>query len=75
VLDMLSRGSPGVEGGDVCDAVAGANSCGGVSVEDGDGVMEEDEGDDVLAAASVESVAGTQELISRMIADAEAENV
>jgi len=75
VLDMLSRSCPGVEGGDVSDAVSGSNSCGGVSVEGGDGVMEEDKGDDVLAAESVESVAGAQEFISRMISDAEAETV
>jgi len=75
VLDVLSRGSSGEEGGDVYDAVAGSNICGGVSVEVEDGGMEDDEGDDVLALEIVQSVAGAQELISRMISDAEAENV
>ena len=75
VLDMLRCASSSGDGRGVLEATAGSRRYGGAGIECGEGDLEDDDGDTMLVGESIESVSGTQDLLSRPIADAEADSL
>jgi len=78
MVGILRRSCPNGSGGGDGNTIAGGNRVDGVVGARGDGVLEqgvdEDEEEEALADEDVETVAGAQEAIARLIEEAGAEN-
>jgi len=78
MVGMLRRSCPDGSGGGDGNTIAGGSQVDGVGGASGDGVLEQEVGEgeeeEALADEDVETVAGAQEAVARLIEKAEAEN-